>query len=227
LDAIGFEWSPIDSVWEDNFAALKKYQEQVGDCDVPVNYPKNPVLGRWVSMQRRLKKAGGLTTERTTLLSKLGIKWNHKDFAWERFFTELLHYKKQHGNTNVPQRYTALPGLGVWVNNQRRLKKRKKLSRERTRRLNAAGFEWGGKSLRQDRRKNDWESKWQEMFSQLATFKREFGHCGVPKRWRKNPELGKWVQRQRTIKQKRIIARERTVQLNEIGFQWKAKRKGS
>ncbi len=221
LDAIGFEWSPIDTVWEENFAALKKYREQVGDCDVPANYPKNPVLGRWVSMQRRLRKVGRLAAERTKMLSKLGIKWNHKDSAWDRFFAELLRYKKQHGNSNVPQRYTTLPGLGVWVNNQRRHKKLKNLSQERIRRLNAIGFEWGGKSLRQDRRKSAWETKWESMVAQLVAFKRESGHCNVPKRWRKNPELGKWVQRQRTCKRKRILARDRIEQLEGIGFQWR------
>lgn len=223
LDALGFEWSPIDAVWEENFAALKKYRKQVGDCDVPAEYPKNSVLGRWVSMQRRLKKARRLTAERTKLLSVLGIKWNHKDSAWERFFAELLRYKKQHGTSNVPQRHTTLPALGVWVNNQRRLKKRKKLSRERIRRLNAIGFEWGGKSLRQDRRKSDWETKWEAMVSQLVAFKRDSGHCNVPKRWPKNPALGKWVQKQRTSKRRRILARDRIAQLEGIGFQWRVK----
>lgn len=157
------------------------------------------------------------------MLSELGIKWDHKDSAWERFFAELLHYKKQHGNANVPQRYAALPSLGVWVNNQRRLKKRKKLNRERIQRLNAIGFEWGGKSLRQDRRKEDWESKWKAMVSQLVAFKKAFCHCNVPKRWQKNPELGKWVQKQRTNKRKRILARDRVAQLEGIGFQWKVR----
>jgi hypothetical protein len=62
--------------------------------------------------------------------------------AWSERFDELVQYKVQHGDCNVPTRWPDNRGLGVWVSNQRQLKKQGKLKPERKRMLNEIGFNW-------------------------------------------------------------------------------------
>ena len=69
LQEIEFSWSLYSNVnqntenkkylkhdkrWNEMFQKLKKYHSEHGDCKVPYSYPKDPVLGNWVSTQRRV-----------------------------------------------------------------------------------------------------------------------------------------------------------------------------
>ncbi|MDD4880035.1 MAG: DEAD/DEAH box helicase family protein [Gallionellaceae bacterium] len=69
----------------------------------------------------------------TECLESLGTFWDQK-------YGELLAYKNQYGNTNVPLRYTT--NLGSWVVSQRVVRKNGRLSVERIARLDKIGFSW-------------------------------------------------------------------------------------
>jgi hypothetical protein len=43
------------------------------------------------------------------------------------------------------------------------------------------------------------------------------GNCSVPLRYRSNPSLGRWVNRQREAKSKQLLSSEREVILDDIG----------
>lgn len=77
-----------------------------------------------------------------TVLTKRDQKW------WTRF-GELEEYKREHGDCNVPARYTANPQLGRWVRDQRQNYKKNNLSSERVEALEMTGFEWirGGREV--------------------------------------------------------------------------------
>jgi hypothetical protein len=55
-------------------------------------------------------------------------------------------------------------------------------------------------------------------FSELRAFKKQFGHCKVPKHWAPNPVLGDWVSTQRTQRDK--ISAQRRRRLAKLGFVW-------
>jgi hypothetical protein len=220
LGEIGFKWDLIAG-WDENFTELKAYQKRFGNCNVPTEYEKNPVLGSWVSGQRRLYKSGRLADERFRLLSELGFNWDAVEYAWERFFAELLTYKKEHGDCNVPRRYTAQAGLGAWVTHQRHLKKSGKLSKQCLQRLNAIEFEWSGRRLGRNGLRNQRDENWNEMLAQLVAFRKKCGHCHVPKRYPANPELSRWVRNQRALNSLGTLNPQRVGLLNRIGFQWK------
>jgi len=57
-------------------------------------------------------------------------------------FELLLEYKDQHGNTLVPQSYDRNPKLGNWVNYQRKMHSKKKLSSTCVLHLESIGFVW-------------------------------------------------------------------------------------
>ena len=53
LDRIGFAWNAQEAAWERHITDLKAYNDEFGDCLVPLNHPKYPKLGLWVKEQRR------------------------------------------------------------------------------------------------------------------------------------------------------------------------------
>ncbi len=135
------------------FQALEAYKTQHGSCDVPANYPDDPALGRWVAVQRYRRKMNRLADEHVTRLDQQGFVWAPGDRAWDRGLEQLLDYKTQHGNCDVPAQCTTHPNLGSWVANQRHRKKTGKLSADRIRRLEEAGLKWFIYGMEGDKRK--------------------------------------------------------------------------
>ena len=70
--------------------------------------------------------------------------------------------------------------MSTQASTQRSENKKGKLREDRFRRLNEIGFTWN----------NAWDALWNLRYSQLMMFKREFGHCRVPQKYKKNPQLG-------------------------------------
>ena len=53
LDALGFVWDAVESLWGEGFAALKKFKAREGHCLVPVKHVEGAFrLGQWVSNLR-------------------------------------------------------------------------------------------------------------------------------------------------------------------------------
>ncbi|KAL9180681.1 LOW QUALITY PROTEIN: hypothetical protein ACHAXT_011134 [Thalassiosira profunda] len=112
-------------------------------------------------------------------VSALGARWMER-------FNELEDFKKQNGHCNVPR--TSGP-LGGWVKTQRRAHKEGKMRDDRKQRLEAIGFEWTvgvGTTSSYSTLQND---LWDQRYQELIDFKREHGHCNVP---RSSGKLGTW-----------------------------------
>lgn len=73
LDALGFEWDPLEAAWEEMFAALVAFKAKHGHCNVPRKWPEHEALGVWVSNQRATQ--GRITPARKALLDALGFEW--------------------------------------------------------------------------------------------------------------------------------------------------------
>jgi hypothetical protein len=78
LNAIGFNWDPLNDDWEAAFAALNKFREREGHLNVPRPHIEDGIkLALWVDVQRRSKDA---TRRRApgdwkNRLSALGFSW--------------------------------------------------------------------------------------------------------------------------------------------------------
>jgi superfamily II DNA or RNA helicase len=146
LDEIGFSWAFIDSRWEEKYSELVSYKAKHGNLCVPAALNG---LRQWLSVQRRNKRSGTLSTERIALLDRLGFEWRppmsppprkNTDADWLARHKELYEYKEKHGHTNVPQHLAT--GLGNWVGTQRQARKNGKISDDRIQMLDKIGFEW-------------------------------------------------------------------------------------
>jgi hypothetical protein len=100
------------------------------------------------------------------------------------------------------------------------------LTPERVDLLNFLGFTWTIRS------RDALGESWNQRFQELRQFKQEHGHCLVPSRYDKNPELGIWVGTQRSQYRLFMRAREtgqsvstnmnddRIRELEDLGFVW-------
>jgi NAD-dependent oxidoreductase involved in siderophore biosynthesis len=148
LNEIGFVWSFGKDLkdWEERYQQLCEYKSVHGNSNVPQTYPENPALGRWINKQRHFYKTKQLKQNYIDKLNEIGFVWvlrERKD--WEERYQELQEYKRDHGNYNVPQIYPEHRSLGMWVQNQRQLYKRKQIKQERIIKLNEIGFIWKAK----------------------------------------------------------------------------------
>eukprot|EP00535_Pseudo-nitzschia_heimii_P005216 CAMPEP_0197177260 /NCGR_PEP_ID=MMETSP1423-20130617/2932_1 /TAXON_ID=476441 /ORGANISM="Pseudo-nitzschia heimii, Strain UNC1101" /LENGTH=708 /DNA_ID=CAMNT_0042626783 /DNA_START=191 /DNA_END=2314 /DNA_ORIENTATION=+ len=178
--------------------------------------------------------------------SKSKIKKTNKIFVvdrWNSMFERLKDYKKRYGNTNVPKNYDGgSPSLGNWVAKQRfefmvyqnTNGKEGQITLDRISKLESIGFLW-------ELRRQEWEERWQTMFTELKAFQEKYLSTKVPifkDAGRRNGgaeytmfSLGLWVKTQR-IQRNRLLrnepapamTKERLEMLESIGFSWKGKR---
>lgn len=128
--------------WTRMFAALERFRQEHGHCNVPATFPEDPQLGRWVAAQRYKKKVKGLSEKQIASLDDLGFVWSASDRAWEEMFLELCAFKQEYGHCNVPTQWEQNANLAGWVQRQRHRKKRGRLSRKRAERMEEMGFSW-------------------------------------------------------------------------------------
>lgn len=84
-----------------------------------------------------------------------------------------------------------------------------KLSQDRIQKLEVIGFI----CCRQ-------EHAWNEMCQRLVRYRKAFGDCDVPSDWKKDPQLGSWIVKQRYRKRKGLLREERVRKLDEFGMRW-------
>ena len=216
LDELGFSWTGNrDRRWDEMFDRLKQYHTKNGNSDVPAKWNKDPKLARWLSAQRQRRKKDEMTEDEMHRLDSLGVTWKSRDVGkWEDRYHDLLKFKEINGHCNVPFAYKKTAKLGAFVNSMRTKKATGELSEERTRLLEAIGFQWTVRDAIHD-------DLWDARFQQLVTFKAAHGHCDVPTKSSDDPPFGYWVSRQRGDKRKGIIEPDRARRLDDIGFNWR------
>ena len=211
---------PLPS-WEQRFKELERFKKGHGHCNVPKWYPSNPPLGWWVRNVRKAKKHGTIAEERVRRLDALGFRWVLRPsitVVWEQRINDLKAFKKQHGHCNVPHKYPPNPALGKWVSQTRHRKKGGKLDKGQVRCLNALGFCW--------ERKPPIAAIWKQHIHDLTVFKKEHDHCNVPFRYPLKPGLGRWVLGVRHRKKRGVLAEDKILLLDALGFSWARKLPG-
>lgn len=181
-----------DDVLVDIIRQMQEDKGRTGGYDESRFNERVEVLGPSVSLDTIRES---ITAE---CLESFGISWDER-------FGELLAYKTEHGNADVPSGWTG--GLRAWVANQRTAKRNEQLLPERRERLDEIGFVW-----------NMLDVRWEERFSELLEYKTAQGNLDVPSEWLSG--LGIWVVNQRTAEQNGQLSPERKEKLDEIEFIW-------
>ena len=155
LEEVGFEWSAGLLSWEKRYQQLLDFKTDHGHCNVPKRFKENTQLGNWVGKQRYQyklfmngDKASQMTQERIDMLEAINFQWSIAPPSWKERYQELIAYKNNHGDCNVPRRFKESKQLGEWVATQRTQYKKFKdgkpshMTQERIDMLEEIGFEW-------------------------------------------------------------------------------------
>ena len=217
------------ATWEERFEELKEYNKVNGDCLVPKNYGP---LGSWVRSQRHLRKeqgtvgvsfegGGQLSQDRVDRLNDLGFIWDVHQYQWNQTYHELLAYRDEHGDCNVPM---SFGGLGLWVFNQRahynsyRRGQSSHMTESRLQMLESIGFAFDlGQQI-----SSAADERWHNRLSELKEYSEEWGTLNVKQS--RNPGLYNWCQRQKACFRAKLqgkkspLTAEREDALRSIGF---------
>jgi hypothetical protein len=138
---------------------------------------------------------------------------------WNQRYQELVDFQKEFGHCLVPLNWPHNFSLAHWVKRQRhqyRTKvegKHSTMTDQRQTSLEELGFVW-------DSHAAGWEERWKE----LRDFRDRQGHCKVPKKYPRNPQLAVWVKCQRRQfklyceRKDSNMTRERIEKLLHLGF---------
>jgi len=95
----------LQTEWLQRLDELRDFKRHTGHCSVPMKFPSNPGLARWVHTQRMRRRNGKMSAGRARQLEKLGFvfegrsQWEQVPFA---FFS-----------TPPPSRVVLLSCLGL------------------------------------------------------------------------------------------------------------------
>jgi superfamily II DNA or RNA helicase len=184
-------WDSVDTRWEDSFTLLERFVARYGHADVLQDHVEDGYsLGRWVSVQRIEYRAGRLSDERAARLAAVpGWSWDAITSAWEQGYSTLERFVTREGHALVPARHREGDfRLGQWVVVQRSFRVQRRLSAERTARLEAVpGWAWSA---------ND--AAWERGYAALTRYAARERDARVPRSHREDGyPLGQWVSAQR------------------------------
>lgn len=219
LDEIGFEWdNHYMQQWNTAYKRLSEYYRENGHVNVPVAYVDATgfALGKWV---RRQKDNTKLSLERKTKLISLGVSFEKDTDPWEIRYTLAEQYYREHGDLNVPSKYTV-DGiwLNKWLNEQRQIyignRKGKNLTDEQISRLTAIGMVW------ENRKQVINETLWNERYTEIKQFYDKNGHLNVPVDYRSanGKQLSLWMSRQRKAYKAGNLAEDKAKLLRSVGI---------
>ena len=138
--------------------------------------------------------------------------------SWEHYFSEASIYYVEHGDLNIPKRYTTPAGLslGEWLTTQRRVRAGQisgNLTEQQIARLDSIGMEWGNRN----------DAAWEHGLEEARKFREQFGNLQVPAKYKTKNDypLGKWINNARKRRSDGKLTEERIRQLNQLGMAWK------
>ena len=234
LENIGMKWSVVDSKWYRMYELAREYYEKNHNLNIPNKYETSngEKLGKWISTQRlayknriipsneRKTTFKPLSDSQVELLEKIGMVWEPLDLQWHEMYRLAKRYFQEHGDLDVPNNYIDSNGekLGQWVQLQRRVYKRKKLTNERIDLLELIGIQW-----------DFLDEKWKRMYELAQRYFHEYGNLDIPAKYVtvNGEKLGRWISTQRITYKDGVLSNERIAKLESIGMIWDIKKNKS
>lgn len=135
--------------------------------------------------------------------------------GWNHYFSEASIYYAEHGNLNIPKRYTTPAGLslGEWVIAQRRIRAGQRtgiLTQQQIARLDSIGMQWSSRS----------DMAWDRGLEAVKKYREQFGNLLVPKKYVDDAgfALGHWIINMRRSYIDGRLSQKHIQELNELGM---------
>jgi hypothetical protein len=205
LNELEFDWDPNETAWEKNYQLLVDYKNEYGNCKINRSSKHNN-LYNWClhKRQNRLK----LPKDKFNKLDELGFDWDLPSDLRDNYFVKLKQFKEKHGHCDVNESNDK--SLAQWIQYLRKLKRLNLMNRltvDEIKEVNELGFDWDPN-----------ETFWEKNYQKLVEYKKRFGHCNVPIKWKEDGSLGRWVFKNRKNQDK--LSLDKYNKLNELGFNW-------
>ena len=197
----------------DNLYSIQTIQNEMRDalCLYRERGEKDQIVEESFTLIDEVQDCRRLFTE---LNEVLGASWN-------QMYRHAELYYEEHGNLEVPVRYTTPEGyaLGGWIATQRKVRAGTRygsLSENRIKKLDAIGMVWEPHIERQ----------WIRNFEEAKAYYQKNGNLDIPTNYvtETGIPLGGWIENQRQIKRRgqrsTTLTPERVEQLNDIGMIW-------
>jgi hypothetical protein len=226
----GWAWEPKEEIKDEFVIAMTAFSEREGHCNVPQQHMENGIpLGRRVANRRNEYKHKKLSADlveyleslpgwswklktgpRRNLINEQSGKINIDDQKWMENFEALKTYINREQSIEVEREHIE-GGLkiGLWVNNQRVLKRRGKLPDHYKGLLETIpGWDWDP-----GRHKfNDW-------YILLKRFVDREGHSRVPQSHKEEGRpLGSWITKIRSDKRSSLLLMEEISLLEALPY---------
>ena len=247
LDKLGINWNPQDEDWNKKYELCKKYYEENKNLNLKDNFIYEGIdIGIFIANQRALYqkyKKGTLKRNDTTnlenhfkQLEKIGMIWYPNKSKQESIKQELLKYKEEKGNIDIPVNYHAIINnedfaLGMYISDSREIYRKNKnnldklntATRNRIKLLEELGITW-----------NPNEEYWNIRYNLLKEYKDKYGDIDIRGDYKTkyNEEtinLGKFLNKQRELYRKHEKTSFKNCNdqiknhfklLNELGISW-------
>ena len=226
LEALGIHWDILDAAWEQGFDLASDYFKEHGHLNanqhVVISNVQNIAtgekdfrLGQWLAVQAQNKRNGVLSKARQERLDSIGIVWNRIEDRWSREIEELDAFRSQEGRWPDNRKDLSPSGfeIGQWFANQIARFRNGTLDEFKIRDLENRGL---SKSKKVDQR-------WETIYLDLVTFKKENGHSRVTKKHygKSGFELYGWCKIQREAEALGKLDSDKKAKLDALGFSWK------
>lgn len=206
--------------WKENYAKLKVYYEEHGNCNIPARYKKDKPLGIWVVSQRVRYKNDQLAKYKIKLLEELDFEWQAKTNAIDEFITNLTEFRKKHGHINVPRNESKYKKLAQRLNRYKTLLNNGKVNKN-------GSIEYRRQTLSKAQAEAltklglvATDTSWEYYYQELKRYFLENGHLNI--RQKDNSRLYGWCRRQ--IKNKDHLTDDQKRMLDEIQFSFEKKK---
>ena len=205
--------------WEEMYKYANEYYMEHGNLEVPTKFTlesdQGPIhLGKWIATQRQTCSP---ESDRGQKLLRIGMRFENKRLSWKEMYEYAKAYYMEHGNLEVPKKFTIESAkgpirLGVWIANQR---KTCSLESDRGQKLLRIGMRFENKRL-----------SWEEMYEHAKAYYEEHGNLEVPQKYTiesaQGPiRLGGWITNQR---QTCSPESDRGKKLSQIGMIWNVRK---
>jgi Helicase associated domain len=177
-------------------------------------------LYRWVYQQVQLFHGGKLEQARKDKLDAIGFEDSipkDQDTRWDQMLDKVVQYKSKHGTFLL--HLAEDPQLYRWVYQQQNLFHNGKLKHARKDKLVAIGFDNSIALELVQKQSKDYDICWYQMLDKLVQYTSKHGTCFPGPT--ADPQLYKWLWRQRKLFHGGKLKQARRDILGAIGLDWR------
>ena len=219
LKKAGFIFENLhDKNWNQNLTLYKQFKVEYNREPQKTEKYKEINLADWCSNQKSMYNQCKLSKERFKLLNEVGFDFENKyEKQWNYKYEIYKEFKEAHEREPEKNEIYKNTNLGAWCATQKTRYKKGKLSIQRTKLLNEAGFIFSKKNAIIPQN-NLHDKKWIKKYELYKEFKELYGREPKREEIYKETFIERWCRTQRNNFHNYQLSKDKIKLLEEVGF---------